>query len=168
MHMCGSEDNFEVCSFPSTVWVLGLDPKLSGLWVSTFTHQAVFAGSLIEPELTKCWGWLASSRTRLALSHQCWDCKFMPPCTGLHAFVASTSAVSLTLVWSVSLRQASYVTRLSWNSWKSSASGFQIPVSKDNLGESIFSFYLVGLRNWTQVIRLSGKHLCPLSHLDDL
>jgi hypothetical protein len=39
--------------------------------------------------------------------------------------------------------------------------------SGDNLQKTILFFQLVGSRDYTQVIRLSGRHLCLLSHLDD-
>lgn len=45
----GQRTPFKVCSFPPTMWVLGIDLRLSGLWVSTFTHQAIFAWSLTDP-----------------------------------------------------------------------------------------------------------------------
>jgi hypothetical protein len=35
---------------------------------------------------------------------------------------------------------------------------------KEYLWEMILSFDYMGLWDWTQVIRLSGKHLYPLSH----
>lgn len=56
------------------MWVLGLDPKLSGLWVSTFTHQAVFAGFLTEPG--------AHQVLRLASKPQDPSCS-VPPVLGL-------------------------------------------------------------------------------------
>lgn len=40
--------------------------------------------------------------------------------------------------------------------------------SEHTFGESVLSFHHVGYRNWTEVVRLGGKHLCPLNHLVSL
>lgn len=37
--------------------------------------------------------------------------------------------------------------------------------SEDNCKESVLSFHHVGLRDQTEVIRLGGKHLYPLSKI---
>lgn len=37
--------------------------------------------------------------------------------------------------------------------------------SEDNLCKLVFSFYHVCLRDWTQIIQIGSKCLCPLSHL---